>query len=647
LSPQTSKSASQQPQAPAAKKICPRVSVLLATRHHQPAMEIKILNATLAVANVFNPRKQGKLPAIAEPLLLRPAHQLSQMIKDGQLSAVRLCQLASERIKQCHPYINSMAQERFGEALEEAKRIDRLLDELRSGARAEHELSADERAMVGSPLLGVPISVKESIQVKGMRNSCGMWDRRSAVADQDAVVVSNVRRFGMVPICTSNVPECTLYWADCQNHVYGRSRNPYDLARITGASSGGEGGLLGSASSWLGIGSDIGGSLRIPAHYCGVYAHKPTPFLVSSEGTYPPMKPARLRLFTLGPMTRYASDLRPLLKCLMLDEANPKQDTYYEHQPRDIGERRQQVLAKLDEQVDLSKLKVFYFNFNETSQLKGKQSVRVQDELMRGQQELLEHLVAKYNSSIEEINLDKYFKQIMITWQCMMKCGGKNVRDGTYEDNEINQQFGIDSLMMEFIKMPLGLSKHTKESLLILSVSAALPSERDKAFALCDKYEQLAKELKDEIEQLLGDNGVLVLPTLPTVALKHNVALVKTSHLRFPSMFNVLQLPVTHATMRLDEAHKLPFGMSIAARPYNDHLTLALAEEIELAFGGWTPPMSSSDQLKTSAGKGAESGQTRADTTTGGKSEAAEAAAPAQQATANHEAGGRPEQTVA
>uniref|UniRef100_A0A6G1S4Y9 Fatty-acid amide hydrolase 2 n=1 Tax=Aceria tosichella TaxID=561515 RepID=A0A6G1S4Y9_9ACAR len=568
-------------------------------------MELKMLNATLAIANVFNPRKQGKLPAISEQLLMTPAHKLSKMIKDGQLSSSRLCQLVSERIKQVQPHINCMCQDRFDEALQEAAAIDKLLDEFRSGSRQEADFSQEERIKLDSPLLGVPISIKESIQVKGMRNSCGLWERRHETAKEDSVAVSLVRRFGLVPICTSNVPECTLYWADCQNPVYGRSRNPYDLSRITGASSGGEGGLLGSGASLLGIGSDIGGSLRIPAHYCGVYSHKPSPFLLSAEGNYPPIKPARLRLFTLGPMSRYASDLRPLFKCLLQDneQLNPKIDIYLEHQPKDIGAKRLELLAKLDEPPpDLSSIKVYYFKFNETSQLKGKQSVHVQEELMRGQQEVLEHLVSKFSCPIEELNLDKYLKKTLITWQCLIRCAAtKEDRDSAYEDDELKQMIGIDSLLMEFVKMPLGLSKHTKESLLTLIVGSAIPSEREKAFALCERFEKFAQELRDDILQYLNDSSVLIMPTLPTVAHKHNVSLVKTSDIRFPSMFNVLQLPVSHATIRLDETHRLPFGVSIAARPYNDHLTLALAEEIELAFGGWTPPWSK-EQLKMASG---------------------------------------------
>lgn len=482
-----------------------------------------------------------------------------------------------------------MTQDRFKEALDEARRIDELLSSFRSG-KPEAEFSSDELEMLRSPLLGVPITIKESIKVRGMKNSCGLWDRRNVFAKEDAVVVKNVQRFGMVPICTSNIPECTLFWADCQNKVYGRSRNPYDLSRITGASSGGEGALLGSGSSIIGIGSDIGGSLRIPAHYCGIYSHKPSPFLINNEGNYPPISESRLRLFTFGPMCRYASDLRPLLKCLLSDKDNAKQDTYFKYQPENIANIRRELIQKLDEPLDLTQVKIFYFQFNESSQLKGKQSIQVQAELMEAQQEVIDHFRSKFNCQVEQINLDKFIKKTNITWQCMLRGGGTVDRETTYVEDELKKSFKINSLALEMMKMPFGLSKHTKESLLTISLGAAVPDDRAKAFPLCEKFEKFATEMKTEMETILGDSDVLIMPTLPTVAYKHHVSLLKTSDIRFTSMFNYLQLPVSHATMRLDKKHRLPFGFSLAAKPYNDILTLACAEEIELAFGGWTPP---------------------------------------------------------
>lgn len=512
----------------------------------------------------------------------------------------------TKRLEEANSSINAMTQDRFKEAHEEAQKIDDLLAAFRSG-KPESEFTADELEKLNSPLLGIPISVKESIGVKGMRNTCGLWDRRNTNATKDAVVVSNVQRLGMVPICTSNVPECTLYWADCQNQVYGRSVNPYNFDRITGASSGGEGALLGSGGSVIGIGSDIGGSLRIPAHCCGVYSHKPSPFLVSSEGNFPEVKESRLRIFTLGPMCRYATDLKPLFKCLLSDKDNPKQDTYYKFQPDNIGSLRRKLLQKLDDPLDLTQVKLFYFNYKD-SKLTGRHSIQIPAEFVDAQKELIDHFQSKFNCQTQPIDPDKYFRKILICWQCMISGGGVVDRDTEYDEREINKIFGIDNMFLEFLKLPFGLSKHTKESILGLTLGLTLPKDRARLFPICDKYEKIAAEMKADIENQLGDSGVLLVPTLPSVAYKHNVSLLRIPDLRFPTLFNVVQLPTTHATIRLDKKHQMPYGFSIAAKGYNDHLTLAVAEEIEQAFGGWTPPsvVSELSSMSLSAKKAAE-----------------------------------------
>lgn len=490
-----------------------------------------------------------------------------------------------------------MAQDRFEDALVEAKRIDELLAKLRSG-NSEDELSSEEREMLNSPLLGVPVSVKESIKVKGMKNTCGMWSKRNQIATEDSVAVKNARRFGLVPICTSNIPEATLYWADCQNLVYGRTVNPYDLSRVSGASSGGEGALLGSGASVVGIGSDIACSLRVPAHWCGVCSHKPSSFLVSAVGNEPEVLESRLRLFTIGPMARYASDLRHMLKCLMSDKDNDKRDTYTKYQPKDIASLRENVMQRLEEpNIDFSGVKFYYFN-PDNCKLTGEHEIKVMPDYLEAQAEVLDHFRFKFNCQIEELNLDKFLKRALFTWNCMVKAAGTPDRDETYIEGEMFKLFEIESKMLEMIKIPLGLSKHTKESILAIILGSKLPEEREKAYKVCEKFEKIAAEMKAEMVQTLGENGVLLLPTMPTVAYKHNVALMKTQDLRFPTLFNVLELPVTHVTLRLDKKHNLPFGVTIAARPYNDALTLCVGEEVEQTFGGWIPPTKSQIPMK-------------------------------------------------
>lgn len=532
-----------------------------------------------------------------------------------QLKSETVIEAYIERIRQVQPHINAMCEDRFEDARREARAIDALLDEFRSGRKPEGEFTSEQLEMLRSPLLGVPVSIKESIGVRDMRHSAGLYDRRDTRAQSDAVVVRNARRYGMVPICTTNVPEGTLFWADCRNTVYGRTLNPYDLTRVTGASSGGEGALLAAAGSVVGMGSDIGGSLRIPAHFCGINSHKPSPFLVSTQGNWPPVYGSRLRLFTLGPMCRYASDLRPMLKCMLLDaldEDNKRnqdknldetieqdEQTRLLHlqmtnkfKPTNINELRRQVLTKLDEPIDLCQIKLFYFNFNTESKLKGRRKLHVQREIMDAQQEVIDHFRSKFSCQVQHVDLDKFLKKTLVTWQCMMLGAGvEGEREQDYDEHRFESEFGLqNSAVLELMKLALGASKHTKEAVLASLVGIVVPRDRSKAFPMGERFERHAEEMRRELDELLGDNGVLVVPTLPSIAYKHHHALIKTPDLRHVALFNVCQMPVSCATFKIDKKHRMPFGFSFATRVYNDHIGITVAEEVELAFGGWQPP---------------------------------------------------------
>lgn len=174
-----------------------------------------------------------------------------------------------------------------------------------------------------TPLLGLPITVKESIAVKGMMNQGGRLSSRKQIAETDAPCVQQVKKHGGIILLVSNTPELCMCW-ETYNKVSGLTRNPYDLKRTPGGSSGGEAALLASGASLIGISSDVAGSARLPAMFCGIYGHKPTPYAVSPDGHVPKSKVSYWGdYFTIAPMTRYACDLSLLLKCIA-DPSGPK-----------------------------------------------------------------------------------------------------------------------------------------------------------------------------------------------------------------------------------------------------------------------------------------------------------------------------------
>ncbi|KAL1417554.1 hypothetical protein MTO96_026771, partial [Rhipicephalus appendiculatus] len=210
------------------------------------------------------------------------------------------------RIKEVQPIINAVVEDRFQEALEDAKDVDKLVA---SGTMSPSQLSKEK------PLLGLPFTAKNSIAIKGMRQDAGsvFWHGRRAV--EDAPTVAFLRAAGAIPLALTNVPELCM-WDDSQNLVDGCTRNPHDTRRSPGGSSGGEGSLLASAGSLIGLGTDIGGSVRIPSAYCGIFGHKPTAGVVPNTGLLPDVGENLEQYNCVGPMTRFAEDLPLLLKVL-------------------------------------------------------------------------------------------------------------------------------------------------------------------------------------------------------------------------------------------------------------------------------------------------------------------------------------------
>lgn len=216
--------------------------------------------------------------------------------------------------------MNAIVENRFEESLAEARQIDL---EIKSGVRTVEQMEKE------TPLLGIPITVKESIGVKGMSNQGGRKFKTKLVAAEDAPIVKNVKKHGAIILLVSNTPELCLCW-ETYNKVTGRTNNPYNLRSTPGGSSGGESSLLGSGASLLGLGSDVAGSCRLPAMFTGVWGHKPSPHVVSPLGHMPGSSdPNWGYFFTTAPMCRYAKDISLLLEC-MRDKDGPKVDLLQE-----------------------------------------------------------------------------------------------------------------------------------------------------------------------------------------------------------------------------------------------------------------------------------------------------------------------------
>ncbi|MFJ5303620.1 amidase [Streptomyces sp. NPDC088350] len=226
------------------------------------------------------------------------AEEIATALRAGEVTSVELTDEAIARIERDDKVVNAICVPDFDRARDAARDADR--------ARARGE---------DRPLLGIPVTVKESFDIAGLPTTWGVPEHRNHLPAEDAVQVARLRAAGAVVLGKTNVP---LMLTDVQsfNEIYGTTNNPWDHGRTAGGSSGGSAAALACGFGALSIGSDIGGSLRTPAHFCGVYAHKPTLGLAATRGMVPPPAPAlpvEGDLAVVGPMARTARDLALLL----------------------------------------------------------------------------------------------------------------------------------------------------------------------------------------------------------------------------------------------------------------------------------------------------------------------------------------------
>jgi fatty acid amide hydrolase 2 len=264
----------------------------------------------------------------------RSATDLARAIREGELTSREVVEAHVEHARRLNPALKAICGDRFDAALAEADEADARIRAWRDGAGAPAAAgaSAAGASAAGSasaadlpPFLGVPCTIKESFAVEGMPNAAGMVHRADLRADADAPAVARLRAAGAIPIGVTNTSEATM-WIESSNHLYGRTNNAYNPKRTAGGSSGGEGAAIGAGFAPIGLGSDIGGSIRLPAFFNGVFGHKPSPGLVPLSGTFPAPtgEGAAAEMLAAGPLVRRAGDLMPFLRAVAgRDDGDP------------------------------------------------------------------------------------------------------------------------------------------------------------------------------------------------------------------------------------------------------------------------------------------------------------------------------------
>ncbi|XP_073216683.1 fatty-acid amide hydrolase 2 isoform X3 [Lepidochelys kempii] len=421
------------------------------------------------------------VPPPGQPLLQLSAGQLARRIRRREVKCTDVVQAYIKRIEEINPLVNAVVKDRFDAALEEAHHVDKLLS----------EGHGDEDALQEKfPFLGVPFTVKEAFALHGMPNTSGLVSRRNLISTSDALVVSRLKQAGAIPLGVTNCSELCM-WYESNNNVYGRTNNPYDLQRIVGGSSGGEGCVLGAACSVIGVGSDIGGSIRMPAFFNGIFGHKPTTGVVPNDGQFPNALGVRTEFLCTGPMCRYAEDLEPMLRVM----AGP-------------GVRK----LKLDEKVSLEKVKFYCMEHDGGSVFVSP----VDREILQAQRKVVEHLETRFGVQVQHITIHK-MKYAFQIWSAMMSSRDSDGQEAQLFTDLLGDHGKPVWPLWELMKWFLGMSLHT-----IPAIALALTEKLMKLNPGGNaKLVSMGHSLRTEMMNLLGTDGMLLYPSHPIVAPKH------------------------------------------------------------------------------------------------------------------------------
>jgi amidase len=238
-------------------------------------------------------------PVTADEIWLHGAVGIARLLQAGAVSSLDVVQAFLARIEAVNPTINSVIVVVRERAIDEARAAD----------------TSHARGNTIGPFHGVPFTVKDVFDTEGVESTAGMRGRVGMVPKRDAVAVARMRRAGAILLGKTNVPPGGSGGVT-ENPIAGRTRNPYDQARSPAGSSGGEAATQGAGASPVGLGSDSGGSLRVPAHYCGVATLKPTSGRVPNTGALGQPGGLSDTRTQIGPLSRFVQDLLPVLEVI-------------------------------------------------------------------------------------------------------------------------------------------------------------------------------------------------------------------------------------------------------------------------------------------------------------------------------------------
>lgn len=467
---------------------------------------------------------------------------LARWLRERRLSSVELTEHTIRAVTRVNPALNAIVFERFDDARREARDADARL------ARGET-----------APLLGVPCTIKEFFAVRGATHTGGLVARRDRRAESDAPVVARLKEAGAIIVGLSNVPEGGI-WFETYNALYGRTNNPWDVRRTSGGSSGGEGAIVGAGASPFGLGSDIGGSVRLPAAFCGIVGHKPSGRLVPNSGQFPAPSGEALAMLTPGPMVRRVEDVMPILRIL----AGP-----------DGQDPVCRAMALGDPgAIDPATLTVFTAPTNGRFAVTPEVAAAVHDAAKA---------LARRGAKVCEFDVTKLARGVEI-WAATLTEHAEESYDVLLADGRPEPRINV---ALELGKALLGRSQHTLPALVVAAAGSL--AERFGA-EYSRRFFAEGKRLGAELRELLGERGVLLHPPFSRTAPRHNGGFLVPFHPAYTALWNALEMPSTVVPVGLDR-EGMPLSVQVIAKPGSDHVSIAAAQVIEEAYGGYRPAM--------------------------------------------------------
>jgi Asp-tRNA(Asn)/Glu-tRNA(Gln) amidotransferase A subunit family amidase len=465
-------------------------------------------------------------------LAMLSAVSMAEQIRQKRLSPVELVEAHLQRIERLNPELNAFVQ------------VD--MEGARRQAHAA-EIAVSRKQNLG-PLHGVPVSIKSSIEVAGLRCEAGTKLRARYVAQQDAPLVSRLRHAGAIILGTTNCAELLMAW-ETDNLLYGRTNNPWALSRTPGGSSGGEAAAIASGCSAGGVGSDGGGSIRVPAHFSGICGLKPTPGRVPATGHFPKSVGPSGLIGVVGPMARTVSDLKVLFETMQgADEGDPSAAPVPVRWPGKNG---------------LKRVRIGYFEDDDRTPVtpETRAAVRAAANALR-----------RAGFQVECFRPEGLELARQLWWKFFGIAGGMLLGSliGGHESD-------LSPILKEFVSWVAAERPHTGESLLDAWI------QRD--------------ELRGRVLAQMREYPVLLCPVASIPAFKHGERSWKIDGQTvqyldawsYTEWFNLLGVPAAVVPVgRSSEG--LPIGVQIITRPWEEELALAIAAAIEEECGGWQKP---------------------------------------------------------